>query len=78
MVKSAFQLASGATLPLGQRTRLRGRSWSGTSAIAQVEVSFDGGDRWRPARLTGPNLPQAWARWDIPWRPAAALSCGTR
>jgi DMSO/TMAO reductase YedYZ molybdopterin-dependent catalytic subunit len=69
VVKSAFQLAWGATLPAGQRVRLQGRSWSGLGAISAVEVSTDAGQTWRPARLEGPNLPHTWTRWSLPWTP---------
>ena len=32
----------------------------------------DVNDGWRQARLHGPNLPHAWVRWSIDWRPPAA------
>ncbi len=41
-VKSAFELASGATLP-NQRQVLTGRSWSGLAPIRRVDISTDGG-----------------------------------
>jgi DMSO/TMAO reductase YedYZ molybdopterin-dependent catalytic subunit len=31
-------------------------------------------DGWREARLEGPNLPHAWVRWSIDWKPPAAGS----
>jgi DMSO/TMAO reductase YedYZ molybdopterin-dependent catalytic subunit len=70
-VKSAFELAFGAELPSRRRTTLRGRSWSGHGPIRRVEVSTDGGARWRSARLRGPNLPGAWVRWELDWTPPA-------
>ncbi|MER6925174.1 molybdopterin-dependent oxidoreductase, partial [Streptomyces spiralis] len=42
-IKSAFELASGATFPAGEGQVLHGRSWSGAGAIARVDVSTDGG-----------------------------------
>jgi DMSO/TMAO reductase YedYZ molybdopterin-dependent catalytic subunit len=65
VVKSALELPWPATLEVGPNT-LRGRSWSGTGAIARVEWSVDGGP-WRPARLVPPNLPRAWVRWTLRW-----------
>jgi hypothetical protein len=71
VVKSAFQLARGATVPTGRPTRLLGRSWSGVGAIARVDVSTDNGRTWRRARLEGPNIPRTWTRWSLPWTPSA-------
>lgn len=70
-VKSAFELATDAQLPAGRTLLLHGRSWSGTGAISRVEISTDGGQHWRRAELTGPNLPNAWVRWRLPWRPTS-------
>lgn len=70
-VKSAFELAWNAELPTGQPVLLQGRSWSGLGAIAQVEISTDGGQTWQRAELYGPNLPDAWVRWRLRWRPTS-------
>jgi DMSO/TMAO reductase YedYZ molybdopterin-dependent catalytic subunit len=69
VVKSAFELAQEAQFQKGREVRLTGRSWSGRGRIAKVDVSTDGGRHWRRARLRGPDLPQAWSRWELPWRP---------
>ena len=50
---------------------LRGRSWSGHAPIRRVEVSTDGGARWRFADLRGRNERHGWVRWELPWTPAA-------
>jgi len=72
-IKSAFELPWNAQLPRHRRTLLEGRAWSGGGApIAAVEVSDDGGARWRRARLHHPNPSEAWVRWSLPWRPRAA------
>jgi sulfane dehydrogenase subunit SoxC len=63
-VKTAFELAWGATLPAGART-LTGRSWSGAGTIAHVHVSVDGGP-WITAQMQRPNIPKAWVRWSVP------------
>jgi DMSO/TMAO reductase YedYZ molybdopterin-dependent catalytic subunit len=65
-VKSALELPWPARLPPGAIT-IRGRSWSGAGAIGKVEVSTDGGRRWKPARLLPPNIPMAWTRWEFDW-----------
>jgi DMSO/TMAO reductase YedYZ molybdopterin-dependent catalytic subunit len=70
VVKSAFELDEGATLPAGRRTRLTGRSWSAHGPIRTVEISTDGGRRWHRARPVGPRA--AWQRWEFDWRPGTA------
>jgi DMSO/TMAO reductase YedYZ molybdopterin-dependent catalytic subunit len=73
VVKSAFAgLAPGAQLPKGRPVVLQGRSWSGNGSIRKVELSFDGGTTWRPARLGADNEPHAWVQWSFPWTPRLA------
>jgi len=50
---------------------IRGFAWAGEQAIERVEVSTDGGSRWRDAELSSPKLPFAWRLWRLEWRPAA-------
>ncbi|MDR7483668.1 MAG: molybdopterin-dependent oxidoreductase, partial [Armatimonadota bacterium] len=64
-VKSAFELPWPAELRAGRQV-LRGRSW-GPYAIAGVEVSFDRGVTWQPARLRDAAAPRAWTRWEVEW-----------
>lgn len=71
-VRSAFELAWRAVLPLGEPVILVGRSWSGAAAIEHVEVSLDGGATWDPTQLQGPSSRNAWARWEVPWVPTVA------
>ncbi|MGV9558565.1 sulfite oxidase [Streptomyces sp. NPDC003522] len=68
-VKSAFELADGATLTAGRTHTLHGRSWSGTGAISRVDVSTDGGANWRPARLHDRPRAGTWTRWSHTWHP---------
>jgi DMSO/TMAO reductase YedYZ molybdopterin-dependent catalytic subunit len=70
-VKSAFELPWGAQLAARRPVLLTGRAWSGSAPIRLVEVSTDGGKRWRRAHLDGPNLPGAGVRWALPWLPRA-------
>jgi hypothetical protein len=44
-------VGSGATLPVGKPTPLRGIAFGGDCGVAGVEVSTDGGRSWRPAQL---------------------------
>jgi DMSO/TMAO reductase YedYZ molybdopterin-dependent catalytic subunit len=68
-VKSALELARNAVLPVGKRTTLTGRAWSGAAPIRRVEVSTDRGATWSEAKLHGANRPGAWARWRFRFEP---------
>jgi DMSO/TMAO reductase YedYZ molybdopterin-dependent catalytic subunit len=50
---------------------IRGFAWAGEEAIERVEVSTDGGSRWRDADLSSPKLPFAWRLWRLDWKPSA-------
>ena len=41
---------------------ISGLAWSGRGKIARVDVSLDGGRNWKTARLDGPVLDKACAR----------------
>ncbi|MFE2631473.1 sulfite oxidase [Streptomyces sp. NPDC059374] len=68
-LKSAFELASGATFTAGRGHVLHGRSWSGAGGVARVDVSTDGGATWRRADLHDRPRAGTWTRWSVPWRP---------
>lgn len=51
--------------------RLEGRAWTGRGAISRVEVSVDGGERWRDAELGEQLGPHAWRAWSWRWDPSA-------
>jgi DMSO/TMAO reductase YedYZ molybdopterin-dependent catalytic subunit len=53
---------------LGPAT-VRGFAWAGENAIERVEVSTDGGSRWRDAQLSPKKLPFAWRLWTLEWTP---------
>jgi len=61
--------------------RITGLAWSGRGKIAKVEVSTDGGRRWRVARLNPPVLYKAQVRFDLDWdwdgRPTKIVSRST-
>ncbi|MFC7907176.1 sulfite oxidase [Streptomyces nigra] len=68
-LKSAFELADGATFAAGRGHVLHGRSWSGAGGVARVDVSTDGGATWRRADLHDRPRAGTWTRWSVPWRP---------
>ncbi|MFE3517964.1 sulfite oxidase [Streptomyces sp. NPDC059166] len=70
-LKSAFELAPGASFAVGREHRLTGRSWSGGTPVRSVEISTDGGGRWRPARLRDEPRAGSWVRWAADWVPRA-------
>jgi DMSO/TMAO reductase YedYZ molybdopterin-dependent catalytic subunit len=49
-----------------------GAAWCGDAEIARVEVTTDGGQTWREAKLGNDRAPQAWRLWSYEWQPAAA------
>ncbi len=60
-------------VPTGKRYRVRGAAWAGLVAIAKVEVSTDGGERWAPATLGEETEKNAWRFWEFDWEtPTAA------
>ena len=58
-----------------------GLAWSGRGRIAKVDVSFDGGRNWKPARLQTPVLSKCLTRFNIDWtwdgKPAIVQSRAT-
>ncbi len=55
--------------PLREKGRyeIRGLAWSGKGKISRVDLSFDGGINWRPARLNGLVLSKALTRFSLEW-----------
>ncbi|MFD4024394.1 sulfite oxidase [Streptomyces sp. NPDC058576] len=68
-LKSAFELVPGASFRAHRRALLTGRSWSGGAPVRAVEVSTDGGARWRAARLRDEPRSGSWVRWTADWVP---------
>ena len=46
---------------------ISGLAWSGAGRITRVEISVDGGARWRDAALQGQALPKSLVRFRLPW-----------
>ena len=62
------------TSPSGGQTLLQhgyycvtGLAWSGRGTVSKVEISTDGGQNWRAARVDGPMLPKALTRFNFDW-----------
>ena len=53
----------GTTLAPG-KIDVGGFAWAGEAGIARVDVSFDHGATWQPARLTGENAKYTWRRFE--------------
>src|SRR3981189_3874114 len=51
--------APGATLPIGTYT-VRGKTWSGTGPVTNVEISLTGEGDWYAARVEPPKGPRQW------------------
>jgi len=64
VLKSAVALPWGGELARGSVT-VAGYAWSPDAAIERVDVSVDGGRTFLPARLVGPNIERAGARWEV-------------
>jgi sulfane dehydrogenase subunit SoxC len=62
------------TYPSGGQTlktgfcEITGLAWTGRGRITRVEVSVDGGTKWKDAVLQTPVLPVAFTRFRLPWR----------
>src|SRR4051812_10195785 len=59
--------AYGAILSRGTHT-VRGKAWSGTGPVTQVEISFTGEGEWHAAQLEPPNGPYQWQDWSFEWQ----------
>ena len=58
--------APGAILPLGPYT-VRGKAWSGSGPVTQVDLSLTGEGDWHRARLEPPKGPYQWQDWSFVW-----------
>ena len=67
--KSVITRPSGEQLLDGHGSyEISGLAWSGRGRITRVEVSTDNSKTWADARLDGPALPNAVARFSLPWK----------
>jgi DMSO/TMAO reductase YedYZ molybdopterin-dependent catalytic subunit len=58
--------ACGATIPAGTYT-VRGKAWSGTGPITNVDVSVTGEGGWHAAQVEPPKGPYQWQDWSFAW-----------
>ena len=58
--------APGAIISVGTYT-VRGKAWSGTGPVTQVDVSLTGEGEWHPAQLEPPKGPYQWQNWSFEW-----------
>ncbi len=66
--KSVITSPSGGQVLMDQGVyNVTGIAWSGRGKIKRVDVSFDGGISWKPARVEGPVQNKALTRFNIPW-----------
>jgi sulfane dehydrogenase subunit SoxC len=60
--------SGGQKLPGPGLYELTGLAWTGKGRIEKVEITFDGGKTWQPARLDEPRFRLAFTRFRLPWR----------
>jgi len=61
--------APGTTISPGKYS-VRGKAWSGTGPVTQVDVSLTGEGDWQPAELEPPKGPYHWQDWSFEWEAA--------
>jgi DMSO/TMAO reductase YedYZ molybdopterin-dependent catalytic subunit len=59
--------APGATIPTGTYT-VRGKAWTGSGQITNVDISLTGEGEWIPAQLAPPRGPYEWQDWTFEWQ----------
>ncbi len=67
-VKSVIAVPNGWAKP--GPVRVQGTAWSNTSPVSKVEVSTDGGQTWRQAKLGGRRTQYGWRLWQLDWKAA--------
>jgi hypothetical protein len=63
---------SRATIRAGEPYVVRGKAWSGTGPVTNVDISLTGESEWLPAHLETPKGPYQWQNWSFEWVPAEA------
>ena len=66
-VKSTFSRPVDGAMLFGRRFTLRGAAWAGENRVRRVEVSIDGGNSWKLARIESEPKPYAWVPWSHEW-----------
>jgi sulfite oxidase len=50
--------------------RIHGTAWSNASSVSKVELSTDGGQTWKTAKLGGRPTKYGWRLWQLDWKAA--------
>ena len=69
VVRTASRIDVASDARVGRPTWIAGVAWAGDRKISAVEVSLDGGETWRRARLQAPLSPLAWTQWAYRFTP---------
>ena len=56
-----------ATIPVGTYT-VRGKAWTGSGPITNVDISLTGEGEWLPAEVAPPSSAYAWQEWSFEWQ----------
>ncbi len=59
----------GAAVRLGATYVVRGKAWSGTGPVTNVDISLTGEGDWLPAHVETPKGPYQWQSWSFEWQP---------
>lgn len=54
----------------GKAYRIHGAAWAGERPVGKVELSFDGGKTWQPAKVAEEKSSFVWSLWEFSWTPA--------
>ena len=65
-VKSVIATPAAGWIAPG-RVRISGTAWSNTSPVESVDVSVDGGNTWKHAKLGKDKGRYAWRFWELDW-----------
>jgi sulfite oxidase len=67
-VKSVIATPAGWAKP--GPVRVRGAAWSNSSPVSKLEVSTDGGQTWKMAKVTSRQTQYGWRLWQYDWKAA--------
>ncbi|MFN0124351.1 MAG: molybdopterin containing oxidoreductase, partial [Blastocatellia bacterium] len=71
VVKSVIAAPTdGSSAKVGGTVRVAGFAWAGESNIVRVDVSFDNGTTWVPAKLGKEMAKYSWRGFEYEWKPA--------
>ncbi len=60
---------NGAFVSVGETRIVRGKAWSGTGPVTNVDISLTGESEWLAAHLETPMGPYQWQNWSFEWVP---------